>query len=295
MAEKYDCTIIAWKGFEDIAAAEVNELIGAKAAVADGAVEFGASLGDLFRLCLFSQSARNMFCNGTKVSPGLEGREYAALGGDDLPGSLAYVLLRKAGYTGKQFLFDPFTRSGSFAIEEALFSSGFPVNYYGKGAILSRLQKLPGFSKVSLPDYVSKKSPRPKILSSSQSMQDVRFAEKNAKLAGVNKLIRFSRLDIEWLDAKLDDKSVDLVLSYPPQFGSDNFAAGANARLEKTFDTFFDHATFFLKKAGNVFFVLRKGSYGKAVAAARACKFSAVVVSSFNFGSGEFDLVRFGR
>src|SRR3989338_11680466 len=70
------------------------------------------------------------------------------------------------------------------------------------------------------------------IFTSSRSMVKVRSAEKNAKLAGVKKQIRFGRLDISWLDAKLDENSVDLVVSYPPQFrnGVDSFSVAENRK-----------------------------------------------------------------
>jgi 23S rRNA G2445 N2-methylase RlmL len=45
----------------------------------------------------------------------------------------------------------------------------------------------------------------------------VKSAEKNAKIAGVNKLINFTRTEIEWLDTKFEEKSVDKIVTHPPQ------------------------------------------------------------------------------
>ena len=157
------------------------------------------------------------FC-GIALNPfDLSKREYRIFShSSDIKGNLAYSLLRAAGYRHGKFLFDPFTRAGTIAIEAAIFSSGFPVNYYRKESLSSHLSRLPPFSNTDFGSFFAAvgkeaaakaekrlKKAKPKILSSSPSMQYVRSAEKNAKIGGVNKLMRFSRLDIEWLDAKL--------------------------------------------------------------------------------------------
>ena len=41
------------------------------------------------------------------------------------------------------------------------------------------------------------------------AMKFVVFARKNAKIAGIDKQINFSRVDIEWLDLKFKKNSVD--------------------------------------------------------------------------------------
>ncbi len=411
-ADKYTSAVTAIPGFEDIAAAEVEELIGAKATAAAGVVVFQVSdLADLCRLCYLSQSASSVlfllsqfavaktaaataenlkkslrgadfkawfqkgatfkvafqpcaaashdfssseieaeagaviagcvksstgfapkvdlklpavtvavygngssgFC-GIAINPfDLSKREYRIFShSSDIKGNLAYSLLRAAGYGHGKFLFDPFTRAGTVAIEAAIFSSGFPVNYYRKESISSHLSRLPPFSNIGFTDFFSAvekdasaaaekrlKKAKPKILSSSPLMQYVRSAEKNAKIAGVNKLMRFSRLDIEWLDAKLDERSVDLIASYPPQFksvsGNDAFAAAENRKLAALYKNFFYHADFFLKKKGEIVLLLKKGSYGEITAAAATYKFAARVLRSFKLGSEEFELVVFKK
>ncbi|MBI2143114.1 RNA methyltransferase [Candidatus Woesearchaeota archaeon] len=314
MKAQHNAAVVTIPGFEDIAAAEVSELIGVKAAkTAAGMVNFTAqSFSDLCRLCYLSQSANSVFFDGRKISllgPG--SREYNVFGDPGgVSSCLAYLLLRASGYSGRQSIFDPFTRSGSIAIEAALFSSGFPVNHYRKDSLVAAFSKLPQFSKADFREFFAAagkeaaaaakkrvKSPKPKILSSSSSMQNVRFAEKNAKIAGVNKLIRFSRLDIEWLDAKLDERSIDLVVSYPPQFrgGNNDFAAAENAKLSKLYKNFFYQANFFLKKKGKIVLLLKKGSYAELTAAAAAYKFAARLLRSFKLSGEEFELVSFAE
>lgn len=413
MKAQFKAAVVTCPGFEDVAAGEVEELIGVKAAAAaSGIITFQVSdLADLCRLCYLSQSAsavllilsefdvgataaataeslgkslRNVdfkiwfskettfkvdfqpaatanydfptseieaeagaviigcvkssvgfnpkvdlrspavtisvyasessaFC-GVAINPFDFGkREYRIFShSSDIRGNLAYSLLRASGYSSGKSLFDPFTRSGTIAIEAAIFSSGFPVNNYRKEALSSAFLRLPQFSKTDFNEFFSEvegksesaamkmnKAVKPKILASSPSMQFVRSAEKNAKIAGVNKLIRFSRLDIEWLDAKLDEHSVDLVVSYPPQFrstsGNDKFAAAENEKLRKTCKSFFYQADFFLKQKGAIALLLKKGSYGEVASAAAAYKFKSEVIKSFRLGAEEFELVKSGR
>ena len=257
-------------------------------------------------------SGSSGFC-GIRMNPfDLGKREYRVFGhSSDIKGTLAYLLLRSAGYVPGQSFLDPFTRSGTIAIEAALFSSGFPVNYYRKEALSSAFSRLLPFAGTNFTEFFTAagkeaaasakkrlKGKKPEILSSSNLMQNLRSAEKNAKIAGVNKLVRFSRLDIEWLDAKLDEKSISLVASYPPQFRSinsnDSFAAAENSRLAKSYKEFFLHADYFLKKGGEVVLML-KSSWNDAAAAAAKQKFKPSVVRKFLVGSSAFELVSFSR
>lgn len=296
-------SLLTVPGFEDIAAAEVRELIGAKASTASGRVTFQVKNPlDLCKLCYLSQSAGSLLLGKKAISPFNLGRRECSVYGQqgDIEGNLAYLLLRASGYNpARHFLFDPFTRSGAIAIEAAFFSSGFPVNYYRKDAILAAFPKLqhPGISKVFLAtDEKSKKNKaRPNVLSSSPLMQNVRYAEKNAKLAGVNKLIRFSRLDIEWLDAKLDEHSIDIVVSYPPQFNrsKNSFAAAENEKLGKMYKEFFYQAAIFMEKNGRV--VLLLNGETKSALSSIASKFSHGVLRKVQLGSEPFELVKFAR
>ena len=259
-------------------------------------------------------SESSAFC-GVVINPfDLSKREYRVFShSSDIKGNLAYSLLRFAGYEPGTYLFDPFTRSGTIAIEAAIFSSGFPISHYRKDTLLSALSRLLPFSKTDFNDFFAavekesaavaekkNKSVKPKILASSSSMQHLRGAEKNAKIGGVNKLIRFSRLDIEWLDAKLDERSVDLVVSYPPQFrstaGNDQFAAAENRKLAVLYKNFFYNADFFLKKKGKIVLLLKSGvDKGFPLIAAAAYKFRPEVIKSFRIGAEEFEMVSFTK
>jgi 23S rRNA G2445 N2-methylase RlmL len=73
-------------------------------------------------------------------------------------------------------------------------------------------------------------------------------AKKNAKIAGVDKDINFSRSDVEWMDTKLDKESVDKIITQPPQ-PTKNLDI---KKLTKIYDEFFYQAEFVLKKKGRI-------------------------------------------
>src|SRR3989338_3451448 len=302
-ADVFAGAVLTVPGFEDVAAAEVSELVGSAATTARGGiVTFVArSWVDLCRVCYLSQSANRVFLltgvsssgddmtsvdvikNGVCLTPFDSGeRNYEIFGRQEsLPGNLAYLMLRASGYTGRGFFFDPFTRSGGSAIEAALFSSGFPVNRYRRDALSSSLSRMQQFASIDFGRFfaVAEKEAaaaaerrlgrvKSQIFTSSRSMVKVLSAEKNAKLAGVKKQIRFGRLDISWLDAKLDENSVDLVVSYPPQFrnGVDSFSVAENRKLKAMYTEFFHQADFFLRRNGMIVLALETSAWVAAEA-----------------------------
>jgi len=289
--------ISTYPGFEDLAAKEVKELTGVKAVATAGKVSFAVKRNsDLCRFCYLSQSASSVFLNNSAIPFGIGKREYSVYGQNDIEGCLAYLLLRAAAYNpDKEFLLDPFTRSGAIAIEAAFFSSGFSVNHYRKSALSAALSRLAVDcgKAFSAADSAAGKKIRKGILASSPSMPFLRSAEKNAKVAGVNKLIRFSRLDIEWLDAKLGEHSVDLVVSYPPQFSgrADDFAVAENRKLLKVYGTFFLHADYFMKRAGRIVLLVNKATEA-AIFPIAAKFFKPTALRKIKLNTEDFELVK---
>ena len=70
-------------------------------------------------------------------------------------------------------------------------------------------------------------------------------ARKNAKIAGVDKTIKISRVDIEWLDTKIKENSIDIIASYPKELTDNN-----KDDVKKIFNELFYHADYILKKKG---------------------------------------------
>jgi len=169
----------------------------------------------------------------------LSKREYRVFSyGDPLKGSVAQALNCIADIRSKDVLLDPFSTSGIIPIEAALFLSGRSVHYYDKEDFtFPRLPSLKGLDTDKFFESQDKmvNDESLNITCSDYTQKNVRCAEKNAKVAGVNKKINFSRLDIEWLDTKFDEGSVDKIVTFPPQVSKRN----NEAQVLKVLDEFF--------------------------------------------------------
>jgi putative N6-adenine-specific DNA methylase len=153
-------------------------------------------------------------------------------------------MVRLSGYKEGERLLDPFCLSGTIPIEASLYENKLSVNYYEKEQ----------FAFIKFMDFdfekVDKKSTKDKgnIFAFDSQFKNADAARKNAKIAGINKAINFSRLEIEWLDTKFDEESVDRIVCFPPhipKFGDKNITI-------KLYDELFHQAEFILKKKGTV-------------------------------------------
>jgi 23S rRNA G2445 N2-methylase RlmL len=162
-------------------------------------------------------------------------------------GTIAYFLVRASGYKKNETLIDCFSTSGTMPIEAALYSSNFPVNFYSKEKFL--FLKLSNFKNFAFKEFYGKmdKKISPSnlnIYNTSSSMNFINNAKRNSKLAGVEKWINFSRIDVEWLDTKFKKSSVDrIVTKLPCSKKQDN---------EKLYNEFFYQAEYILKKKGRI-------------------------------------------
>ena len=181
----------------------------------------------------------------------LSKREYRIFGhSSDMKATVAYSLVRLSGFR-KGILLDPFSRSGSIAIEAALFSSNFPVNYHRRDSF--SFLKLKPFSAIDFEGFfaaIDKKIRigKRQVFTFSPSIAHVRSAEKNAKLAGINKTIKFARVDAEWLELKFDKGNVDCIVSYPPLLSKNADVS----EIKKLYSEFFYQAEFILSEAGKI-------------------------------------------
>ena len=136
---------------------------------------------------------------------------------NSLRGTVAYAVIRHSGYKKKEILLDPFSRDGVIPIEAAFYISDFPHNYFKKENFAFLKLKLGmNFDKFfSAIDKKVKKSTG-KIYSYDYQFKYVDYSRKNAKIAGVDKRINFSRVELEWLDIKFKERSVDRIVTNLP-------------------------------------------------------------------------------
>ena len=169
----------------------------------------------------------------------------------ELRATIAYSLSRIAGYEPEDLSLDPFCGSGSILIEAALFAAKMPINFYRKEKFqflkLKELQKIK-FDKLfkEVDKKISKKKTR--IYGYDLVLHYIQSARKNAKIAGIQKQITFSRVDIDWVDIKFKKCSVDKIITQPPQL-----TQNTNPKdIEKMYDNLFYQAEYILKKSGSV-------------------------------------------
>jgi len=182
----------------------------------------------------------------------------------DIKGTIAYSLIRIAGYKKEKKLIDPFCSSGVIPIEAALYNK-CSVNYYRKDDFA--FLKLKPFEKQDFEQFftkLTKKEDKNKslIFASDQQLCHIRSAKKNAKIAAVNKNIEFSKVDTEWLDTRFDKNQIDLIVAKPM------FSKYDLKKTKKIYNEFFYAAKYILSEKGKIVLIsmtteLLKGIAGK--------------------------------
>ena len=75
-------------------------------------------------------------------------------------------------------------------------------------------------------------------------MKYLNYAKKNSKIAGIDKKINFSRMDMEWLDTKFDKQSIDKIVAKMPNL--------QEKQGNNVYNEFFYQAEFILSKKGKM-------------------------------------------
>ncbi len=174
-----------------------------------------------------------------------------------LKGTIAYALLRTANYKSEELLVDSFSGSGTICIEAAFFASEFPLNYYRKDKFSFNNYLKFDFNEIDKKINENKLN----ITGYDHLLRHVKAAQKNAKIAGVDKKIKFSRIDIEWLDTKFEKNSIDKIITHPPAISKIN-----EKNMQKLYREFFNQAKYVLKKNGLIVLITNKTDLIKKIA-----------------------------
>ncbi len=156
-----------------------------------------------------------------------------------LKGTTAFILLKEAGFTGKEILLDPFAKDGTVVLEAVHYSIKKPVKYFEREIFpflkfekfndfnsLSSLEKKMTdenmFWKENAFDFeeffesFKEEKCKSKIYGVSGDLRDISALKKNGKIAGLTDF-SVSKLAVDWLDTKFKENELDLVVSYPPK------------------------------------------------------------------------------
>ncbi len=193
---------------------------------------------------------------------------------------IAYSLIKLSNWNTKEILLDAFTKSGEIPIEAALLAANISPQKHIKSKLL--------FTKIYNYKLKDKgKSPKLKIYAADEIMAHIRNAETNAKLAGVNKLIRFTRLETSWLDSKFKKNSIDKIISFPPQLSH----LHPVTYLEERYKDFFYNGKYILKKKGTITLLIA-GSLELVTRFSNEYKFSTFNVLQFNYANQNYTIVQ---
>jgi len=173
-----------------------------------------------------------------------------------LRGTIAYALVRESGFGKNEVMLDPFSRDGIIPIEAAFYASNFPHNYYKKDRFAFLKLKIGvDFDKFFRDADKKIKKTKSKIYSYDHLFKYVDYSRKNAKIAGVDKFIDFSRTELEWLDIKFRKESIDRIATSMP--------TSKNANLDKIYNEFFYQSAYILRKSGTIALISRIPEFAK--------------------------------
>ncbi len=202
--------------------------------------------------------------------------------------NVAYALMRKSGWKKDEILLDPFCLSGTISIEAALYATDTSQNYYNKEKFLFRkLKKFRNYDFQKFFDVLDKKAfseIKGRIIAVDSLFHNINAAKKNAKIAGINKAIDFSKQDIDWMDVKFAKKSIDCIAAMPPSPTKLN-----QQTIKKLYKEFFHQLDYILKKEGMV--VLFVEAENNLIEEAAMAKFKVLNKESVWQGKKEYRIL----
>lgn len=161
----------------------------------------------------------------------------------------------KRGKTGGVLL-DPFVDDGTLCIEAALLRTRTsPRKFLPMSAFA--FTRFPVFSTTDWNAWKreqdsaqddKKSDGERRIIAYAGSMREMKAVRTNSKLAGVDDHILSTKVDLNWIDLKRDEKSIDNILTSPVTSGK-SLAPTIAAKLQ---DALFNQAAYILKKNGTI-------------------------------------------
>lgn len=154
---------------------------------------------------VFVQVGPSALC-GVDVAGDLSKRYYRIFtSANSIKGTLAAAILWEYAIEGG--ILDPFGSTGEIAIEAALRATGTsPLKFEKHRRII------PTFTK----EWEDSEHPQKhRIWCFDGQLGNLRSSKKNAKLAGIDKAITFSKTDAEWIDVKFEENEVANIVTLP--------------------------------------------------------------------------------
>ncbi len=180
-----------------------------------------------------------------------------------------YGALRLAGFSCGDVLFDPFVGDGGVLIEAAQFCQGAP-------SAVRFVHDLQCLRFVDFSTDHDLKASTGSFVGFDPEQGHLSAVQVNAKLGGVHQLLSLSRQDVDSIDLKQDEKTVDVVVTMPRVAGVRVSAKKVSEMYERLLEQF----VFVLKDAGKACVLVERPSlFRTAVADSDLTLVDEVVVS----------------
>ncbi len=207
---------------------------------------------------------------------------------NSLKGPVGYAVVRESGYQPGDKLVITSSKDGVLPIEAVCFGSGYSVHHFIKQKFIFHKYHFIRLPKDFLETLDAEAKPL-EIFALDPSNHNLTLTKKNAKVAGVEKLLHFSRLDLEWLDTKFDEGSVDTIIGHLPAVSKHR----EEQNVKKIYREFFNQASFLIKQSGTILTLTLKTDLLEE--AAKEYKLSVKKEKSITQGQGMFCVMIFGK
>lgn len=159
-----------------------------------------------------------------------------------IKGNLAYCLVRYSGFHPGELLLDPFMGAGEIPIEATHFELNKSVHFHLKDKFLYSVEGLDNI-----------KQDKTNINGYDKSWPHLNYAKKNSKIAGINKYLNLSKVEVEWLDTKFKQGEVNRIVTFAPSESKSMSKKDA----EKGFTDLFYTSEQILDKKGRIVILVR--------------------------------------
>lgn len=174
------------------------------------------------------------------------------LGSNTLRGTIAYNLLNYAEYDGKETIVDPFMGSGTIPVEAGLLVSHTSPFFFTKEKFLFT-KLLPDIDWESWFNEIDSKRIKQinQIYGFDSLLKFLKHSQKNAKIADINKSINLSKVEVDWIDTKFDEFSIDKIITHPPLYTEH----GSTTKIRKVYSELFNRGKEILTKKGKIILI----------------------------------------
>jgi len=165
--------------------------------------------------------------------------------------TVAYAMIKWAGWEKQKSFIDPFCGSGTIPIEAVLSAYKIPPGFFRKEKFgFLRINEFSSYKKIfEKCDSAIKKDAELDISALDMIMRNISISKKNSQMAGVLEAVKFLKYDIEWLDLKFEEKSTDCIITDPPMGFN---PSGHSMDIKRVYNDFFYNSEFILKDSGRI-------------------------------------------